>query len=91
MTFNCSFNPLKKSLLSRNPAPDGQVGISLKPKGPYQVMINGQQRVLPTSCFLISSDVGFPSCYEKGQISYIRGPSMDGRPFVDYRTSGSWV
>ena len=61
-----------KSLRSRNLALDERVEISSEPeetiKGCLAQNISQAQR---TSCFLISSDVGFPSCYETEHISNV--------------------
>ena len=58
-----------KSLHLRNLALDEQVEISSEPGETvkrWQGEISQAQR---TSCFFISSDVGFPSCYETERIS----------------------
>jgi hypothetical protein len=35
---------------------------------------------------LISSDVGFPSCYKRGRINSVKGITTGGRPFAGCRT-----
>lgn len=60
-----------KSLHLRNLALDEQVEISSEPGETvkrWQGEISQAQR---TSCFFISSDVGFPSCYETERISNV--------------------
>ena len=60
-----------KSLHLRNLALDEQVEISSEPGETvkrWQGEISQAQR---TSCFFISSDVGFPSCYETECISNV--------------------
>ena len=60
-----------KSLRLRNLARDEQVEISLEPGKNVKRWQGEILQVKRTSCFFISSDVGFPSCYETERISNV--------------------